>query len=295
MLTLPPAAEIHLQGINQRLTIAGVIYRRDGRAIRCTQHDEDLDVVGGAFEGVYLARVPVTGSDLTNRADLSADNMEIGGRLDDALSFTGFTPQDIEAGLFDSAPFETLLLQWDDPSAWQKVLRRGYLGEISRTAEGSFQAEWRGLIQLLQQQIGRTYSELCDVKRFGDARCGLDVDALEVVTTVTAVTSRRRFDVNGGGFSVGEATAGYFDLGVASLETGSAAGYSRQIKLDQVGGLGQILLWEDLAYDVQIGDQVRLRPGCDRRFETCQRLDNVVNFRGHGRWIPGIPNIIRAP
>ncbi len=52
MLFLPAAATLHLERESRRLTVAGVVYKRDGSTIRCTQHDEDLDIEGGDLEGV---------------------------------------------------------------------------------------------------------------------------------------------------------------------------------------------------------------------------------------------------
>lgn len=295
MLTLPSAALVHLRQETRRLTVAGVIYKNDGTTVRCSQHDEDLLIVGGDYEGIYYSTVGVTASEIKAGSDLSTDNMEISGNLDDGIAFTGFNVADIEAGLFNKAPFETFLCQWDDPSSWQKTLRRGYLGEIARTDEGSFTCEWRGILQDLQQNIGRTYSETCDVKRFGDSRCGFNVNSVTYAATIAAVTSRRRFDLTVTGLPGGLAS-GYFDLGEVEGTSGPNAGYLKQIKRGAVSGtLGQVELWESLPADPQIGDTVTIRAGCDRRFESCQFFANTDNFRGHGRWIPGIPKIIRAP
>lgn len=297
MLILPPQAEVHLNRESRRLTICGVIEKSNGVRILCTQHDEDIEIVGGDFEGVYWTTASVSGSDIKSSADMSVDNMEVSGLLTDSAIFTGFTAADMEAGLFDNAPFQTFLCQWDDPSAWQKVLRRGYLGEISRTAEGQFQCEWRGLFQQYQQMVGRTYGERCDVKRFGDSRCKLDVDAMAASGTVTAVTSRRRFDSTllfpdsgpSGDLS-------YLDLGEVEFLTGANAGYTRQVKRGAVGDvMGNFDIWESFPNAIEIGDTFTAKPGCDRLFATCQGFGNEINFRGHGRWIPGIPAIIRAP
>lgn len=294
MLTLLPAAKLHLRQAARRLTIGGVVYRKDGVALRCTQHDEDLEIVGGDLEGLYLSTTTVTGSDIKSASDLSADNMEVTGFLTDELNVQGFTVADIEAGLFANAPFETFLCQWDDPSAWQKMLRRGYLGEIKRTAEGTFQAEWRGLLQILSQTVGEIYGEACDVVRFGDQRCGKDVDALEQTGAVTAVTSRRSFEVT---LDVGApAVTNYWDIGELTSTSGANQSYRKQIKTATgAGTVWQVELWESLPKDVLAGMTVMMRPGCDRRFESCTRWANTDNFRGHGRWMPGIPNIIRAP
>jgi uncharacterized phage protein (TIGR02218 family) len=293
LLLLPGAATLHLARENRRLTIAGYVEKADGTVIRCTQHDIDLEISGGDFAGIYFSSASITASDIKSNSDLSVDNMEVSGAISDGFAITGFSVADIEAGQFDNAPFETFLCQWDDPSAWQKPLRRGYLGEISRTAEGSFQCEWRGIIQALHQVQGRTYGERCDVKRFGDTRCKFDVAAITQTATVTSVTSRRRFDVS---ISGGPHVAGTFELGEVIFTSGLNTGYLKQIKRDAVAGnVGELELWDSLPLTVTVGDELTIRPGCDRLFATCQAYENYKNFRGHGRWIPGIPNIIRAP
>lgn len=294
MLFLPPAAELHLRQASRRLTIAGAVTRRDGVVLRCTQHDEDLEIEDGDLAGIYYSTTTVTGSDIRSASDLSADNMEVSGFLTDELNLSGFTVADIEAGLFQNAPFETFLCQWDDPNAWQKVLRRGYLGEIKRTSEGTFQAEWRGILQVLQQAVGAVYGETCDVVRYGDSRCGKNVDALEQGGAITAVTSARAFEVTLGIAAPGGAD--YWDIGELTITAGANAGYRKQIKrATGAGTVWAVELWESMPKELLVGSTVVMRPGCPRRFEDCTARDNEVNFRGHGRWMPGTPNIIRAP
>lgn len=297
MLILPPAAQLHFARESKRLTVCGAVYRNDGLVIRATQADDDLEITSGDLEGLYFSNIPITASDVKSSSDLSTDNMEIEGKLSDSLAFGGFTAQDIEAKLFDDCPFETFLCQWDDPSAWQVTVRRGYLGKIDRTHEGQFRAEWRGLLQKMQQTIGRTHAENCDVLRFGDTRCGFNVEAIAQNATVSNVTSRRRFDVTG---LTGDAND--FDLGEIRFLTGanSAAfgpdGYVLQIKRGNASGsLGQIDLWDSAPFMPQVGDTVRVYPGCDRRFSTCQAFGNYKRFRGDGFWIPGVPTLMRAP
>lgn len=295
MLILPAAATIHLARENRRMTIAGLIEKNDGTVVRCTQHDEDLQIDSSDLAGLYFSTATVTGSDIKSSSDMSVDNLEVSGQISDGQVFTGFTAADMEAGLFDNAPFQTFLCQWDNPGNWQKILRRGYLGEISRTAEGQFQCEWRGLFQLYQQAIGRTYGERCDVKRFGDSRCKIDADARAADGTVTAAFSRRRFNAS---LAMGSPVLnGFFALGELTWLTGLNAGYMKQVKRDSVDDVqGRFDMWESFPFTIQAGDTFRVKPGCDRLYGTCRDVhDNTINFRGHGFWIPGIPSIIRAP
>lgn len=297
-MTLTPAALEHLRSDVRRLTVCGVIFKKDGSVVRCTQHDEDIVITTGQFAGTYLTTTAIGASDIKSNSDMSVDNLEINGVISDDLQFTGFSVADIEAGLFRNAPFTTFICQWDDPNLWQKIMKRGYLGEIRRTAEKNFTCEWRGLTQPLQQTIGRTYGERCDVVRFGDARCGLNRDEYSAAFTVTSVVSRKEFT---GSFSVGSPgaivpAAGLFELGEISFLSGQNSGFLMQVKQDHLGGVvGHLELWEAMPYDVHVGDSAIIVAGCDRRWETCKGFSNQKNFRGHGRLCPGIQKIIRAP
>ena len=297
-MTITPEALAHLQGEVRRLTVCGVVFKRDGTTVRCTQHDEDIVIDTGPFAGTYLTTTAVGTSDIKSNSDMSVDNLEISGILSNDLQFTGFSVADIEAGLFSNAPFTMFLCQWDNPTLWQKITKRGYLGEIKRTAEQSFSCEWRGLTQPLQQTIGRTYGERCDVVRFADSRCKLNRDEYSAGFVVTSVVSRKEFT---GTLSVGSPGAivpatGLFDLGEVEFQAGQNAGFLMQIKRDSVGGtLGHFELWEALPYDVHVGDTAIVVAGCDRRWETCKLYGNQKNFRGDGRLCPGIQKIIRAP
>lgn len=297
MLTLSGAALSHLRQESRRLTVCGVVEKQNGSVIRCTQHDSPLRIISGDYAGRYESTAAVSASAIQSSSDMSVDNLETTGAIASVdFSITGFTAQDIKAGQFRNAPFQIFLCQWDEPTAWQKTIRRGYLGQITRTAEGAFTAEWRGILQVLQQAVGRTYGENCDVVRFGDARCGFDISTVTFDATVTSVISRKEFVLSIDGLDSPEPAKGFFNTGEFTFLTGSNAGYEKQVKIDSIGGtLGHIQLWESLPTDVQIGDTATIVAGCERTFTRCKFWDRVVSYRGHGRWIPGIPKIIRAP
>lgn len=296
MLPANPARDAHLAQDARRLTICGIVEKSNGDIIRCTQHDEDIRISSGDFAGTYFSTAAITASDMKFSSDMSVDNLEISGAIADGFQITGFEIADIAAGLFRSAPFQVFVCQWDDADSWQDEINRGYLGQITRTAEGAFTAEWRGLFQVLQQNVGRVYGTDCDVVRFGDSRCTIDVTPLTVNATVTSVISRREIIVSMTGLPSPAPAAGYFEIGELAALTGSNGGYTKQVKRDSIGGtLGHLQVWENFPKDFQISDTLTIIPGCKRRFEDCQFWNNVNNFRGHGRWIPGMPKIIRAP
>lgn len=276
MKNFSPAYAAHLRGPVTTLAICWRIVKKNGRLILGTTHDRDIPIdvtnigVGDAgspafsLEGRYKASAGITGSDISSSSDMSVDNMEVKGAIQPDM-FIDITVADIEAGLLDSAQVTTFKVNWQDPDDFQEVLRHGSLGEISRTAEGEYRTEVRGLTQLLQQTIGRNCGDRCDVAVFGDSRCKFNVEALRITGVVTSVTGRREF--------------------VATLDDGASP-------VSQV----HVRLWDAFPLDVDIGDQFSVLPECDRRWETCRFIyNNLINFRGPGLFSPGMDSILAAP
>lgn len=299
----------YLAHISQPVTTLGVCWRivkRDGSLILGTDHDRNIPIVStnigmslGSPEfdlsGVYKASAGITGSDVRSTSDMAVDNMEVNGAIDVQV-FGDITVAEIESGLLDGAQVTTFRVNWQDPDDFQDVMRHGFLGEIARTSEGRYTTEVRGLTQVLQQVVGRTAGDRCDVHEFGDARCKFDIGAHTVTGVVTSVTDRRRFAA---ALDLGSPTptSGFFNLGKLSWTVGDNQGFVGQVKNDSVGSvLGNIEMWEAFYNDVQVGDEFTLAPGCDRLYSTCRdRFDNLVNFRGPGVFTPGMDQIIRAP
>jgi hypothetical protein len=66
-----------------------------------------------------------------------------------------------------------------------------------------------------------------------------------------------------------------------------------EVKQDTVGSPPDILLYLTMPRDITIGDTFTIRPGCDKSAAMCKgRFANLVNFRGHGAWVPGVGEMI---
>lgn len=260
MRTLPSALAAHFGEDVTTLAVCWRVERRDGELILGTTHDDDLVVpfdagVGLDLSGTYQSAVAISGSTVRSNSDMSADNLEVEGAVTTDLQLQDLTVADIEAGLLDDASITLFMVNWAAPADGQIVLRVGTIGAITRTSEGQYKTELRGLSQRLTQNIVRTYGTSCDAE-LGDTRCTVDLNALTVDGIVTTVVSNRVF--------------------AAELLSSSPPQ-----PLD-------ITLYLQMPRDIQVGDTFTIRPGCDKSAPTCKTIfSNFVNFRGHGLLVPG--------
>jgi uncharacterized phage protein (TIGR02218 family) len=276
--------EAHLGTGHTTVSRCWKITRNDGEVLGFTDHDRDL-----SFDGVdFKAETGLTAMALQQGTGLAVDNTEALG----ALSSTAIREEDIEAGRYDGAEVLAYLVNWADVSQ-RKVLFRGFIGEVRRT-DGQFQAELRGLTDLLNRPIGRAYQKPCTAV-FGDRSCGVDLDAPGMVATVVVQDVPERLKVR---FSALHGyDAGWFERGAFQVVDGAAHGLSVAIKRDVTlaDGSREIELWQSLRAELAAGDTVRLVVGCDKRFDTCVgKFANGVNFQGFPD-IPGEDWMISQP
>ena len=251
---------------------------RTGTVFAFTDHDAPL-----TFASVDY--VPTSAFDMaaiSTKAALNVDNSEMTGLLDSI----GITAADIEAGAWDGASFELREVNYRDLTMGANILRTGEIGEVNRSGQ-SYRFELRGLMQALQNNVGRLVLPACDAD-LGGPRCGIDLEALRVVSTVTAAASRRVFTAS----ALAQA-ADYFTFGVVSFANGLNAGRSMEVRQHEAGGVFTLQL--PLPYELTVGDAFSVVPGCDKRHELvdgvwlgdCKnKFNNVINNRGFP-FVPG--------
>lgn len=272
MKTIPVALQAHYDSGNTTLARLVKVTRVDGTVFGFTDHDRMLTFGGLDYEPTSV----FDASAISTRAELNVDNLEVAGLLDSE----GITAADIEAGRWDHAAVEIRQVNWADLTMGAEILRVGEIGNVQRRGSG-YTCELRGLMQKLQNNIGNLVTPSCNAK-LGDARCGVDLDALTITSVaVTDVNSRGEFEAS----SLGQDN-GYFVQGEVRWLTGLNAGITMDIRAhSNVGGL--ITLALKAPFDIQIGDTFDITPGCDKSFETCKaKFTNSINFRGFPR-VPG--------
>lgn len=267
---LPAALAAHYATGGTTLATLWRVQRKDGSVFAFTDHD-----VAIRFGGItYSPSSAFDASAISTRSELNVDNLEVIGLIDDA----GITEDDIEAGKWDGASVWIRRVNWRDLSMGAEILRVGEIGGIQRRS-GQYVAEMRGLMQKLQTNVGRVITPTCDAT-LGDARCGVNLEALRVSAVVTTATSRRLLTASG----LAQA-AGYFDRGDVTFVDGLNAGVRMEIKQHTASGV--LALQLALPYPLTPGDAFTVVPGCDKLKSTCKtKFSNVVNFRGFS-FVPG--------
>ena len=166
MRTIPAALQTHIEAEVISLAKCIKITKSDGSILRLTTHDIDL-TVGGS---VYFAGIPLDISAIQSTDTLSVDNANITIGLDDDRDLVLKT--DFEDGLYDKAPFELFIVNWEDTTDGVIYLKRGELGDITFDDETKATVELRGLTQSLQRSVVERYSPTCRVN-LGGKKCGV--------------------------------------------------------------------------------------------------------------------------
>jgi len=173
-----------------RDTTGDTAYTSGGRADKIlgfTTSSEDL-VIGKV---TYSASLSYESTAIKSSGDLSVDNLEVLGFLDETV----IKESDIAAGRFDFAQIEILLVNYEALGDGTMTLRKGNLGEITTRRE-SFIGELRGMADFLQQRRVERYSVTCRVE-LKDTACSVKLEP-PVWTATTAFTVRPVGDAGAG-------------------------------------------------------------------------------------------------
>lgn len=166
MKTISNDLKSHIAQTVTTLATIWKITRTDGQSFYLTEHDVDLEVDGNTYKSASGYRRTA----VSNSLGLAADNLDVHGVFDGG----GITENDLRLGLFDYADVWVSLVNWSDLAQGAMKVRRGKLGEVSINTKGMYQAELRGLTQLLSQNIIEVYTAECRVD-LGSTQCKIPV------------------------------------------------------------------------------------------------------------------------
>lgn len=169
MKTISPELKAHLEQEVTTLAVLWKIVRLDGAIYCFTDHVEDVTYLGD----VYKAASGFLRSAIGNNSSTDGADMEAAGILDD----DGIVERDLVSGKFDYAEAWLKLVNYEDLTMGHLSLRSGRFGEVQMHPSGKFVIEFRGLVGLLKNAIGDTYSPDCSTDLFSP-KCKLRSSAL---------------------------------------------------------------------------------------------------------------------
>lgn len=267
MRTVPAAITAARQSASSRLCKIWRIERADGTVLRFTEHDRDLVVDGETF----LATASFDPSAIKVNADLSVSDMDVQGAFDSPY----ITAEDLLAGRYNGATIWVAECLWDNVAAGKDIQKFGWLGNVKEEG-GRFVAELLGPERILNRNILRLYTVAC-AWTLGDSRCGVTLTGYTQAGSISAVTSRRVFDVTGVSVPSGE-EADWFTFGKLTFTSGQNDGLSMEVKSFN-GTAVELML--PMPFDVAASDTFDIVAGCNKSLGACRyRFDNVLNFGG---------------
>ena len=254
-----------------------LITLQGGNKLAFTSLDEDIE-----FEGeTYLSNPGFFVEDYNNSQELKSDEFEVIGLFEDE----SITQEDIKKGLLDDAKVEIFLIDYESSTGDKAVLQKGFISKVISQDGESFRAEISSFADKLNKNITDVYSPQCRAK-LGDAKCGVDLQALTFSGSVSSADSDVRF-----ADSTLTQTDGYFNYGIIKFTSGKNQGYSMEVK-NFLRGLIELIL--PLPEAPEIGDEFTISAGCDKQFSTCvSKFNNAANFRGEPH-VPGTDKILRG-
>lgn len=285
MKTIGASMLTHLSGTTTMFAIIVKVTRADGLIYGLTGHDRAITYLTQLYE--TGAAAPQLAA-LVRSAGVNVDNSDVEGAISDVVSV-----EDIEASDWSAARLDIWRVNWADLTMGHEIIGTGELGQVHHDGR-AFKVEFMGRTHKLGRVITRHYLPTCDAD-LGDARCGVDIEPLAVIGTVTIVTSNRIFEDGSTGFP---SPNNYHDFGKLRWLTGENAGRGMEVK-EQIGG--EFTLQLGMKREIAIGDTFKAYPGCNKIKRTAPgvyggdcvvKFDNAINFRGFDE-IPGIDKIVR--
>lgn len=293
MKTVDPRISTHVRSEVTTLCTCWELTRLDGDVRRWTDHDEEVVFGGNTYEAASSGGFDRTAIESVLGMDVS--NLEVVGFIG-----TGLSRDELDAGLYDGAALNVMLINWAQPDDGPIVMRSGKLGEVTVSDTDMYKVELRGLQQPYKQRIGEVYTPECRAN-FGDARCGLNLADYTATAAVLSVSTRKVFrldtlagdpDITSTLITLRAVPPGQWEQGVVKFTSGANAGKTIETKTitavveaDTLTHL-QIELKFAAPNEIAPTDTVEVISGCDKSPTACKGYNNMVNFRGEP-FLPG--------
>jgi uncharacterized phage protein (TIGR02218 family) len=220
----------------------------------------------------YHPQGAIDPSSVKQNSALESNNLDVKGLIDSNL----ISDLDLRAGKFNGERVRVFIADFITGEV-VKTLANGRWGQVQKTDQ-TWSVTIRTPADILQQSVHQSLGRSCRwSKRLTDPRCGVNLNSFIVTTTVTGLSGNKTFTLA----SVPSPALIYNwsgGAGYVEFTTGSNAGYKLAIDTVQSGGLS---LRVAPPYEVEIGDELKIIPGCDGTMGMCKNnFDNIDNWGG---------------
>lgn len=235
-----------------------------------THHPRDLVINGNTY-------VSTSGYDFTGysaSATTSPSLIDLTG----IAGIAGIERADIHSGVFDGARCYLFATTWNNPIEDEEEITLSLLGKTT-LLDDRYRIEEMGLLDVLNQVVGQTYSAACPKTFCGQEYAGCMVDPVPntVTGTLTHVTSASVFRD-----STRAEAADVFGAGTIRFTLGVNAGL-KPLEIKAHAADGTITTFDSFYYLPAVGDTYEMLRGCRKRLVDCQNRvggSNVINFGG---------------
>jgi uncharacterized phage protein (TIGR02218 family) len=247
---------------------------KGGDILAYALHTADID-----FEGTTYIAAPFEPSKMAQAAGVSVDNSTLTHILADL-----FTRANIKGGKWSGATIDLYAVDLKQLDQGPVRAHHGRLGDVTTAGEQA-QSQYRGLMQLLNQEQGDRTSRRCRYQ-LGDADCTLNLAAFTFAGTIVGVTNSQKVTV-----SVSKPD-GYFKYGRIQFTSGENDGLEMEI-INNTGTL--LTLWQPFPGTIAIGNAINLIAGDDKSLAVCHaKFNNAVNHGGEDS-LPRIDDVFAFP
>lgn len=218
-----------------------------------------------------------------------------------------FTHMQVMGGMWNFAAIEIFSVCWDNVNLGEFVHMSGNLGEF-KDHQRSFQAEARGKISRLSQEVDFVTTRICRAPEFRDPVFCKHAAITVVISSVTYQITHTNVRVigayypwdtlitlNAGTLSGNAPPDDYFANGKMICTSGDNVGVTREIA-SYNATTDEIQLKRPFPFYLtgETGERFTLIAGCSHTLEDCIKFGNVVNRRAED-FVPGIESVNRLP
>lgn len=298
--------------ITPRMCTLIKITSKFGDVVGLTSNTRDMTMPGHV--GVTFKSTPGISPSMVEQALDEATNLEMNGIYQTGI----FEQQDVINGIWNFAAVEVFTASWGNVNLGELVYMKGNLGEF-KDYQTHFNAEGRGQMSRLANDVNECTSRFCRVDEFGDTKCGKSLAG--TVTVGGVAYNITQSSIDGQPFSVGNPKMGaifdtsawsgnvpadpfpsaffalYPNAKLTALD-GPNAGVTREVAqiTESTGGhpFVNIITKRPFPFAIEATTEFSLITGCARTLNDCMKYGNVVNRRAED-WIPGLEAVNRIP